>query len=102
MGTEKMETLTEAIDRLRADGYEHDFSAVAGGKLRCRQCGKEIDASRLVITEVVRFEGESNPDDESVLYGLSFGGERAGLYSAPYGSNATLEDIAVSDALQQP
>lgn len=96
-----METLTEAIDRLRAEGYGHDFYAVAGGKLRCRQCGKEIDAAKLTITDVVRFEGESDPEDESVLYGLSSGGERAGLYSAPYGSNSTPEDIAVSDALQQ-
>ena len=95
-----METLTEAIDRLRADGYGHDFFAVAGGKLRCRQCGREIDASNLTITDVVRFEGESDPEDESVLYGLSADGERVGLYSAPYGSNATPEDIAVADALK--
>ena len=77
-----METLTEAIDRLRGDGYEHDFFAVAGGKLRCRQCGRELDASKLNITDTVRFEGESDPEDESVLYGLSFEGAHAGLYSA--------------------
>jgi len=95
-----METLTEAIDRLRGDGYAHDFFAVADGKLRCRQCGTELDASTLTITNVVRFEGESDPEDESVLYGLSFDGTPAGLYSAPYGSSATPEDIAVSAALQ--
>jgi hypothetical protein len=96
-----METLTEAIERLRADGYEHDYFAIGGGTLRCRQCGCEIDASTLTITEVVRFEGESDPEDESVLYGLSTAGGHAGLYSAPYGSNATPEDIAVIDAFQE-
>jgi hypothetical protein len=101
MSTESMETLTEAIDRLRADGYEHDFFAVADGKLRCRQCGRELDASRLTITDVVRFEGESDPEDESVLYGLSANGAKAGLYSPPYGSSTTPEDIAVIDALQE-
>jgi hypothetical protein len=96
-----METLTEAIERLRGDGYTHDFFAVPGGKLRCRQCGEELDASTLTITQVVRFEGESNPDDESVLYGLSTGGAPTGLYSPPYGASSTLEDIAVSEALRQ-
>jgi hypothetical protein len=101
MSSEKMETLSEAIDRLRADGYAHDFFAVPGAKLRCRQCGCELDASTLTVTDAVRFEGESNPDDESVLYGLSAGGERAGLYSPPYGASSPPEDIAVSGALKQ-
>jgi hypothetical protein len=96
-----METLTEAIDRLRADGYEHDFFAVTGGRLRCRQCGHEIDASTLTITDVVRFEGESDPEDESVLYGLSAAGTKAGLYSPPYGASATPEDIAVIGRLRE-
>ena len=100
MSTEKMETLSEAIDRLRSDGYAHDFFAVADGKLRCRQCGHEIDASALTITDVVRFEGESDPEDESVLYGLSFDDTHAGLYSPPYGASATPEDIAVIGALK--
>jgi hypothetical protein len=100
MSSQDMETLSEAIDRLRADGYTHDFFAVPGGKLRCRQCGNELDASTLTITDVVRFEGESDPEDESVLYGLSAGGAKAGLYSPPYGSSTTPEDIAVVGALQ--
>ena len=100
MSTEKMETLSEAIDRLRADGYAHDLFAVPDGKLRCRQCGTELDAAQLTITDVVRFEGESDPEDESVLYGLSIAGEHAGLYSAPYGAAATPEDAAVIQSLR--
>jgi hypothetical protein len=96
-----METLTEAIDRLRGEGYRHDFSAVPGAKLRCGACGSEIAASELTITEVVRFEGESDPGDESVLYGLSGSCGHAGLYSAAFGSDATAEDIAVIAALGQ-
>jgi hypothetical protein len=101
MSSEKMETLTEAINRLRADGYRHDFSAVPGGKLRCSACGTELDASTLTITAVVRFEGESDPGDESVLYGLSGSCGHTGLYSASYGSDATPEDIAVIGLLKE-
>jgi hypothetical protein len=96
-----METLTEAINRLRRDGYRHDFAAVAGAKLRCGACGNEVDAAGLMITEVVRFEGVSDPGDESVLYGLSGPCGHLGLYSAAFGSDATSEDIAAIAALGQ-
>ena len=47
------------------------------------------------IEEIVRFEGASDPGDESILFALSCPCGHAGLYSAPYGPDATPEDIAV-------
>jgi hypothetical protein len=96
-----METVTEAIDRLRAQGFRLDFSAVAGGRLRCSECGKEFDPATVHIDEIVRFEGESDPGDETILYALSGECGHAGLYSAPYGPDATPEDIAVTIALHR-
>jgi hypothetical protein len=96
-----VETLTEAIARLRAQGFLRDFTAVAGGRLRCGECGTEVDPADLQIDEIVRFEGESDPGDESILYALSSPCGHSGLYSAAYGPDATTEDIAVSVALHR-
>jgi hypothetical protein len=96
-----VETLTEAIARLREQGFLRDFSAVEGGRLRCGECGAEFDPAALHIDEIVRFEGESDPGDESILFALSGPCGHAGLYSAPYGNDATPEDVAVVAALHR-
>lgn len=90
-----METVTEAMARLRERGFRHDFSAIGGGRLRCGECGAEIDPAAVRIEEIVRFEGVSDPGDESILFALSCACGHDGLYSAPYGPDATPEDIAV-------
>jgi hypothetical protein len=94
-----VETLSEAIARLRARGFTHDYFAVAGGRLRCESCGREFDPATLKITEIVRFEGESDPGDESILFALSGSCGHEGLYSSAYGPNATPADAEVVAAL---
>jgi hypothetical protein len=96
-----METLSEAIQRLRERGFRHDFSAIPGGRLRCGECGAEIDPAAVKIEEIVRFEGISDPGDESILFALSGPCGHEGLYSAPYGPDATPEDVAVVAALHR-
>jgi hypothetical protein len=96
-----METLTEAIARLRAQGFLRDFSAVADGRLRCSECDAEFDPGALQIDEIVRFEGESDPGDESILFALSGPCGHAGLYSTAYGPDAPPEDVAVVAALHR-
>ena len=87
--------------RLREQGFLADFSAVEGGRLRCGVCGEEFDAASVKIEEIVRFEGESDPGDESILFALSGACGHLGLYSAPYGADATPEDIEVMVALHR-
>ena len=96
-----METLSEAINRLREKGYGHDFSAAATGNLKCGECGAEIDPQLVTIDEIVRFEGVSDPGDESILFALSGPCGHSGLYSAPYGPDATPEDAAVVAGLHR-
>ncbi len=96
-----METLSEASRRLRADGYVLDFLPVPGGRLRCAECGDQFDPASMVIDEVVRFEGISDPGDEAILFALRGPCGHAGLYSAAYGPDATSEDAEVAAALQR-
>lgn len=70
MKTEQYDTLLQAIDALRRQGYTQDFNL----KEDCLWC--EVGAINLYpydfeIDKVFRFFGPSDPDDESILYAIS-------------------------------
>jgi hypothetical protein len=64
-----METLSQAVERLTAAGYRDDFRAEDGG-LRAVGTGCIHEPEALVIEEVLRFEGATDPQDESMLFAL--------------------------------
>ena len=81
-----METLSEAVDRLRSAGYRDSFRAEAGG-LRAVAAKRLYAPDQLVVEEVVRFEGPSDPGDEAILFALrSDDGEVRGTYASGYGT----------------
>lgn len=63
-------TLSETINGLKKEGYSLDFN-VNQAFLICNHSKTEFSPEEFVIDKVYRFEGESNPDDQSVLYALS-------------------------------
>jgi hypothetical protein len=87
-----METLSQAVERLAAAGYRDSFRAEAGG-LRAVGTGCVHDPESLVIEELVRFEGESDPEDEAVLFALrcEVHGTR-GTYVVTYGASTDALD----------
>ncbi len=93
-----METLSQATTRLSLAGYDENYRA-ADGHLVCGRCGTGHDPAAMTIDEIVRFEGESNPDDEAILYALDAGCGHRGLYIAAYGPDATADDIVIAAAL---
>lgn len=94
-----METVLEASARLRAKGYAADFHASEDGLLRCGGCLADHDPSAMVIDEVVRYEGASDPDDETILLALHCHCGRSGLYVAAFGPSASAADVAVLERL---
>jgi tellurite resistance-related uncharacterized protein len=93
-----METLTEATDRLRNAGFEYDLVAVPRARLQCG-CGEQIDAESAMILQTVRFEGDSNPDDEDILLALITPCGHAGILTSAYGSRADVNTTAVLSRL---
>lgn len=63
-------TLSETINGLKAEGYTFDFN-VCQDHIICKQTDSILSPDEFVIDKVYRFEGESNPDDQSVLYAIS-------------------------------
>ena len=94
-----METMLQAVDRLRASGFEHDLTVYSAGCLRCSTCGEITEANQVTLEETVRFEGESNPDDQSILVALTTSCGHRGLYSSAYGPTAPGADAEVHRAL---
>lgn len=80
--SDSMETESHAIARLQAHGYVHDFSIAEDGSLSEGESAYDIDD--LMVDEILRFEGASNPDDESMLLAARVGSAK-GTLSLPYG-----------------
>ena len=66
---EHMPPLTQKMAELDKKGYTTQFK-FEGKALQDRTSGKNYQPQELTITEEHRFEGESNPDDMSILYAI--------------------------------
>ena len=64
------ETLSEAINALRAQGYTEDFN-LQSHCLDCRVGEIQLFPHEFEIDKLFRFYGPSDPDDESILYAIS-------------------------------
>ena len=67
---ESFGTLSETINGLIKLGYTHDFN-VDKDCLKCHQTDVTLEPEDFQIDKVYRFEGASNPDDQSILYAIS-------------------------------
>ena len=94
-----METLLDATTRLRGLGFDLDFAATVDGSLRCSSCDVEHGPEEMHVDEIVRYEGASDPDDQSILVALRSDCGRSGLYSAAYGPDTPEADVEVLQRL---
>ena len=92
-------TLAQTMSGLKNEGYTMDFN-IHDECIVCHQNQARLSPDDFEIDKVYRFEGESNPDDEAVLYALSsskFGvkGLLVNGYgiSADEGSSALIEKL---------
>jgi copper chaperone CopZ len=90
-----LDTVTDALNRLRADGYTADFYATDQGELGCRKCERTMNPTEVQVDHTIRFEGDSNPDDEDIVFALVCGGGCLGTYTAAYGLSTPPNDTAV-------
>ncbi|HET6991809.1 MAG TPA: phosphoribosylpyrophosphate synthetase [Bacteroidia bacterium] len=64
------ETMSEAVNDLQKRGYDHDFN-LAEDSLECKEKQTSLKANDFEIDEVYRFEGDTDPGDENVVYAIS-------------------------------
>jgi len=63
-------TVSETINGLKQDGYSMDFN-MRNECIVCDATNTTLSPDDFEIDKVYRFEGESNPDDEAVVYAIS-------------------------------
>ncbi len=63
-------TLSETLNALIKLGYTHDFN-IQRECLICHQTNAILELDDFQIDKVYRFEGASNPEDQSILYAIS-------------------------------
>ncbi|MEP7269546.1 MAG: cupin domain-containing protein [Saprospiraceae bacterium] len=63
-------TLSQTINGLKKEGYTLDFN-INREFVVCNKPNMTISPDDFEIDKVYRFEGESNPDDQAILYAIS-------------------------------
>ncbi len=95
-----MTTLSEVTNKLAKDGYTTEFK-MNEKKFINAKTGKEYKPADLIIDKVFRFEGESNPDDMSVLYAISANDGTKGMLIDAYGAYGSYDSQALAEFLKQ-
>jgi hypothetical protein len=63
-------SLSGTINQLRAEGYTEDFN-LQQQCIECRSGQYRIFHDEFVVDKFYRFEGDSDPADEAVVYAIS-------------------------------
>ncbi len=82
-----MSTHSQEAGRLQAAGYVEDLSIDDDGKIANRL--HSFDVESITVDEILRFEGMSNPDDESMLLAVTGPNGIKGTMSLPYGPDVS-------------
>lgn len=92
-------TLSEATNGLRSRGYTEDFNL----KPTCVECPSRklrLNPAEFTIDEFHRFEGMSNPSDNSIVYAISSNTGIKGVLVDAYGVYAQNLNDAIIQKLK--
>ena len=88
-------SVSKALDELNENGFNYDFN------LHEEDIAK--NPHKYEIKHIYRYEGESNPDDEAIVFGIQSKSGKKGVYVAGFAANyineaaQVLLDIGIKD-----
>jgi len=88
------DTVSEAVNGLRQRGYTIDFNT-DNDLVVCHKTPVSLAPDEFEIAEFYRFEGDTDPADEAVVYAIESKHGHKGILVNGYGPNSN----AMSDAL---
>ncbi len=80
-------TVSEAVEGLHARGYREDFS-LSPDFISCAALDLKLHPADFEVNETHRFEGETDPADEAVVYAISSHQGVRGVMVNAYGTYA--------------
>lgn len=95
--TEEMKSLASCLNKLVLDGYTEDFKAAERGLLSL-QSEKIYEPGQVRVVNFFRFEGASDPADNTILYVIETADGVKGTLVDAYGSYA---DAKVTSFMQE-
>jgi hypothetical protein len=95
---ENYDTVVAALQGLKAKGYNLDFN-IGAENIHCAAHDIFLHPDEFEITETYRFEGDSNPSDEDIVYAVaSKDGKLKGTITSAFGMYA---DGTSNDMIQK-
>ncbi len=81
------DTVSEAVKGLKQRGFSTDFN-LGFDHIYCHETPISLKPSEFEITEVYRFEGDSDPADEAVVYAIESKKGEKGILVNGFGISA--------------
>ena len=93
------DTLSEAINGLKAKGYTRDFNLLED-EIHCDELGCGFKAKEFKVDYIFRFEGDSNPSDNSILFAIETASGEKGILLDAYGTYSSEVSPELLEALK--
>jgi hypothetical protein len=74
-------SVSNALDELNENGFTYDFNL--------HEDDIEKNPNSFEIMHIYRYEGNSNPDDESIVFGIKSKSGKKGVFVAGFAANST-------------
>lgn len=102
MKRQTYDTVTEAVADLKKRGYTIDFSVMTDlERLVCHITSVSLSPEEFEIDEFYRFEGNSDPADEMIVYAISSTDHKhKGIVVNAYGIHSDNNSAAIVKKLQ--
>ncbi|MCV9928929.1 hypothetical protein OIU83_14755 [Flavobacterium sp. LS1R49] len=80
-------TVSKALDQLNEKGFTYDFNL--------NEDVIKKNPEKFEIVHVYRYEGDSDPGDEAVVYGIKSTSGKKGVYVAGFAANSDSETAKI-------
>src|SRR5262245_19306495 len=95
------QTMSQVLERLQRKGYVQDFKACSHG-MRVIPKNTIVDPETLVVEGIYRFEGETDLDEEAMVFALYCPNNNLkGTYVVAFGPMMDPLDVAIVQRLQK-
>jgi len=81
------DSVAKALDELNENGFNYDFNQHEDDIIK--------NPSNYEIKHIYRYEGESNPDDEAIVFGIQSKSGKKGVYVAGFAANSISEGAQI-------
>lgn len=96
-----MNTLSQILEKLRLKGKDNELKISDHGKMQSKTLGKIYNPEDLTIVKTYRFEGDSDPADNSVLYLVEDQDKNIGYILDAYGIYSDNDGPSFDDFLKK-